>query len=165
LLFQLDLSPDETTLWKQSEILVIGTHYSKKFFEEQIGIFRHRCEEKKETFILLLDPQSPAARYFKEIDPEIPNLTESVKIIENLLTSPQHLGENHSYLKIFLHHYVLRYAFVATEEYIWVSLFANSKGITPIPALKVQAGTPLYGFFWNDFERLKKQAKCWDKKV
>jgi hypothetical protein len=54
---------------------------------------------------------------------------------------------------------VLRYCFIATEDYIWVNLFFNSKGASPIPAFVVKANSPLYQLYWEDIQRLREQSE------
>lgn len=152
-------SDDEIAQWKQAKTLIIGVHYAKGLFQALVEIFRQRCQDKKETVILLLNPESHGTTYLRNSDKEVPDIAIPVNEIIQMLTNPQHVGENTEHIKFFLHHCVLRYSFIATEEYIWISLFFNSKGMSHIPAFKIKAKSPLYESFWGDIQRLRDQSQ------
>ena len=150
----IDKSPEEQAHWKKADKLIIGAHYAEYFFREEIGVFQVRCEKERKTTILLLKPNGIGAHYLKELDSEVPDISERVERIKKLLHDSPHLPDGKAHITILLHEPVLRYSFIATEENIWVNFFTNSKGMTPVPAIKVAANSPLYQIFMGDIERL-----------
>jgi hypothetical protein len=158
-----DKLPEEQTHWKKADKFIIGAHYAEYFFREEIGVFQARCESGRKTTVLLLKSDGVGARYLKDLDPEVPrDLGERVERTVKLLHDSPHLPGGKAHIEILLHEPVLRYSFIATEENIWVNFFTNSKGMTPVPALKVAEGSPLYQIFMGDIERLMAQSQRMD---
>jgi hypothetical protein len=154
-----DKSSEENNHWQNAEKFIICAHYPEEFFREEIAVIRHRCESKKETVILLLDPNSPGAQYQQTIDGnEIPDIADKIQRIENLLTNPKHIGNYQGYVKVLKHPQILRYSLILTEEYAWVNFYTNSNYLTVVPALKVQEGTLFYQFLIDDLDKLINQS-------
>jgi hypothetical protein len=81
---------------------------------------------------------------------------ECTQEISNLLGQIDSGKKKH--VRLVFHDSVLRYSFVMTDEYVWITFFTNSSGRTMVPAFKVRAGTPLFKFFHEDIRRLLDQS-------
>lgn len=40
---------DEENIWKMSKVLIVGVHYSNRFFEDHADVIKHRVSLSKET--------------------------------------------------------------------------------------------------------------------
>ncbi|MGH9822157.1 MAG: hypothetical protein ACREDR_02700 [Blastocatellia bacterium] len=143
--------------WKRSKSLVIGMHYSDRFFEDHQDVIDQRCMNQLDTTLILIDPTSKAADYLKVSASGTSSIESSLEKVNTLIT--ESVKKNLHRVKVFEHQRVLRYTFIYTEEAVWVKLFTNSKGRAHVPALKIQAGSPLFEFFKADIGRLTEQAR------
>lgn len=142
--------------WKKAEKLIIGAHYTDKFFSDYIHVFEERCKAGRTTTILISDPKKAGVEYLHKIDTEVPNVEEIINRIIRLLTSPPHGCTTQ--MHIYLHPVVLRYLFLATEKSIWIVPMLNSKGRSTVPAIEIRHDSPLYKTFFGDIERLIEQS-------
>lgn len=157
---QIDMT-EATELGVKSKLFIVGVHYYEFFFQQQMDLFKQRCEAQQETIILLLDPEAAGVNYLTALDANVVQTEIAMKVnrIKRQLTDPKQIGSHSDYLKFYLHPGILRYSFIATDDYIWFSLFANSKGATNLPAFKIQADSSLYLFLKADIQRLVSQSK------
>ncbi|NVJ64741.1 MAG: hypothetical protein HWD84_11015 [Flavobacteriaceae bacterium] len=146
---------DEDNLWKATNSLIIGVHYSNRFVEDNADVIKSRIVDKKETHIFHIDEDSLAAKYLVDSKSGKSNIGEKTKNLKELIESEFNKSE---LVKIVKHSRVLRYSFIKTDQTIWVKFFTNSKGYSIIPAVKVETGTPLFEFFTSDIERLMEQS-------
>ena len=138
--------------WEAATTLTLGLQYSPRFVEDFHWIIGKRAAAKKRTTILLMDENSPAARYLKESNTGVADVQGGVSRIRQLI-SESAKGETDC-ITIKTHDRVLRYSFIHTEESIWIKFYTNSNTRMTVPALKMRAGTPLYNFFNADIEHL-----------
>lgn len=135
--------------------LVVGEHYSSRFFEDYAPQIRERLEKGNETVVILLDQNSGAARYLTESRSGHGDVSAQLSKIKELTSvRAKRGGAKFSGAKLKCHDRVLRYSFVMTEELIWVRFFTNSHGYSLVPAICVAKGTQLYEFFLTDVTRL-----------
>lgn len=160
---QINELEENMTNWKEAKILIVGVHYDDSFIKQQVEVFQHRCQQAKQTKVILLNPDSLGANYLRHINLKPgeppPDVVPHVAIITRFLTHFDTACQNDQYIQFYLHNCVLRYCFIATEDFIWINLFLNSKGASKIPAFKVKAKSPIYNLFWGDIQRLKEQSK------
>lgn len=137
----------------KTEILTVGTLYSSDWFSRHSEELKKRCVAGKKTTILILDSKSAAANYIRTIDQIIPKRMEPEQetIIDRL-----GLGDrpNKKLITLIRHGVVLRYSFILTEKYVWIKPYRNSSGYTKIPAIHIDADSPLYAFFSKDINDL-----------
>lgn len=146
----------EISLWKASNTLVIGIHYSTRFLEQIHEILKQRCNNLKETQICVVKPTSMAAEYLEKSQTGIGGISTSIDRIKFLIKA---CDTNVDKIQILYHERVLRYSFIYTEQFIWIKFFPNSKERTIVPAIKLQSGTPLFTFFESDIKRFIKEAE------
>ena len=143
---------DERTHWLESGVLVVGVQYSPKFFKDFFDVIRSRSEEGKPTLALVIRPEGPAARYLSESTVGSPNVGECVHEIERLL---KEADEGRGYVKVKMHDRVMRYSFIRTEQRIWIKFFTNASYRTMVPAVRLDSGVELFGFFETDIRKLE----------
>ncbi len=143
---------DERTHWLESGILVVGVQYSPKFFKDFFNVIRSRSEKGKTTLALVVRPESPAAEYLSENTVGGPNVGECVREIERLL---READEGRGYVRVKMHDRVMRYSFIRAERQIWIKFFTNASYRTMVPAVRVDSGSELFGFFETDIRKLE----------
>lgn len=143
---------DERTHWLESGVLVVGVQYSPKFFKDFFDVIRSRSEEGKLTLALVVKPEGPAAGYLTENTMGSPNVGECVHEIERLL---READEGRGYVKVKMHDRVMRYSFIRTEQRIWIKFFTNASYRTVVPAVRLDRGSELFGFFETDIRKLE----------
>ncbi len=141
--------------FEKTNKLIIGANYSESFYKRKLPILAERCKNGRQTTILLLKADSSAANYLSSAAYYLsengePHVKEKV---DNILTILKKFNENNS-LDIRQYSIVLRYSFIATEEYMWLTFFTNTGNARSLPALKVTADSPLYNVFMKDIEEL-----------
>lgn len=149
---------------KSAKRLIIGEHYSSRFFEDYAPQIRERLARGGgETIALLLKPETSAARYLRESGSGHGGVSEQLgKIheITNISASGHSTASRETTgFCIKWHKRVLRYSFVMSDDLVWVRFFTNSEGYSLVPAVCVSKGTPLYEFFLTDVTRLLEQAE------
>lgn len=82
-----------------------------------------------------------------------PNVGECVHEIERLL---READEGRGYVKVKMHDRVMRYSFIRTEQRIWIKFFTNVPYRTVVPAMRLDRGSELFGFFETDIRKLEK---------
>ncbi|HEY2971522.1 MAG TPA: hypothetical protein VGJ48_03335 [Pyrinomonadaceae bacterium] len=102
-----------------------------------------------------MNPDSAAAQYLRDSKTGIADVSGGVERIKQIIDEANSGLTNKIAIKT--HDRVLRYSFIRTDESIWIKFYANSNQRVTIPALKVNAGTPLYNFFNEDIELLLTQ--------
>lgn len=146
---------DEENVWKATDSLIIGVHYSNRFFDDHADLIKHRIINKKITHIFHIDENSQAANYIRDSHSGRSDIGEKTKnlldLIENEFGSTQ-------FIRVIKHNRVLRYSFIKTDQTVWVRFFTNSQGYSIIPAIKVETGSPLFQFFEQDIDRLMEQS-------
>lgn len=145
---------DEDNLWKSSQTLIIGVHYSNRFIKDNADVIKHRIASEKATKIFHIKEDSLAAKYLFESHSGKSSIGEKTKNLESLITNE--FGDS-NLVEIIGHARILRYSFIKTDQTIWVKFFTNSAGYSVIPAIKVETGTPLFEFFDSDITRLLEQ--------
>jgi hypothetical protein len=148
---------------KSAKRLIIGEHYSSRFFEDYAPHIRERLARGGETIALLLKPETSAARYLRESRSGHGAVSEQIRKIHEI-TNISDSGHNKASgatagFHIKWHKRVLRYSFVMSDDLVWVRFFTNSEGYSLVPAVCVSRGTPLYEFFLTDVTRLLEQAE------
>jgi len=143
--------------------LIIGEHYSSRFFEDNAPHIRARLARGDETIALLLKPETFAARYLVESRSghgRVSDQLEKIREITTISASVQSKARRkpNGFL-IKWHSRVLRYSFVMGDDLVWVRFFTNSEGYSLVPAVCVSKGTPLYEFFLTDVTRLLEEAE------
>ncbi|MCG7983773.1 hypothetical protein [Candidatus Thiodiazotropha endoloripes] len=146
---------DEENIWKATNTLVIGVHYSNRFFDDHADVIKHRITCSKQTHIFHINEDSEAANYLRESKSGRSDIGQKTK---NLLELIKTEFDSSDLIKVFKHNRVLRYSFIKTDQTVWVRFFTNSQGFSMIPAIKVETGTPLFGFFEQDITRLLEQS-------
>jgi hypothetical protein len=142
--------------WSRSANLTIGRQYSSRFFKDFHDVLRERCAHGLPTTVTILHPDTAAARYLHESMTGT-LIKESVQEIVDLLREID--SSTKKCTRLLFHDRVLRYSFVLTDECLWITFFTNSAGRAMVPAFKVRAGTPLFGFFADDIKRLLEQSR------
>jgi hypothetical protein len=145
---------DEDNLWKVTNVLIIGVHYSNRFIEDNADVIKSRIAAGKSTKIFHINESSLAADYLSESKSGKADIGEKTKNLTSLVGNE--FG-NSNLIEIIGHDRVLRYSFIKTDQTIWVKFFTNSAGYSVIPAIKVETGTPLFEFFESDINRLLEQ--------
>jgi hypothetical protein len=143
----------EPTHWETCSNLTIGVQYSPRFIEDSHWLIEKRAVAHRHTTILVMDEESPAARYLQESKTGIADVRGGVTRIRQLVDSAA--KDNKGYVTIKKHDRVLRYSFIHTDEFIWIKFYTNSNERTLTPAMKIRAGTPLFEFFSADIARLR----------
>ena len=143
---------NEPEHWQAANNLTVGLQYSPRFFEDFHWLIEKRAAADKHTTILVMDENSSAARYLKESNTGIADVSGGVSRIRQLIGEVAKAKA--ARITIKTHDRVLRYSFIRTEESIWIKLYTNSNARANVPALKIRGGTPLYDFFNADIERL-----------
>lgn len=143
---------DERTHWVESGILVVGVQYSPKFFKDFFDVIRSRSEEGRTTLALVVRPGGPAAAYLSENTMGSPNVGECVHQIERLL---READEGRGHVRVKMHDRVMRYSFIRTEQRIWIKFFTNASYRTVVPAVRMDSGGELFGFFEADIRKLE----------
>jgi hypothetical protein len=139
----------DANLWRASQQLIIGLHYSPAFLERIHSILKERCASGKSTKIYIVAPESVAADYLTKSRSRIPDVGANIKSIQSLTEA---CGPNRNNIELYYHQRVLRYVFVYTEQSIWIHFYTNSEAKTEVPAFKVETGTPLFKFFESDIK-------------
>jgi hypothetical protein len=147
---------DDRVHWSRSATLTIGRQYSTRFFKDFHDVLTERCTQGRPTNVTVLRAEGTAARYLQESQSVNPMVKECTQEISNLLGQIDSGKKKH--VRLLFHDSVLRYSFVMTDEYVWITFFTNSSGRTMVPAFKVRAGTPLFKFFQEDIKRLLDQS-------
>jgi hypothetical protein len=142
--------------WSRSANLTIGRQYSPRLFKDFHDVLKERRANRLPTTVIILHPDSTAARYLHE------SMTgtlvkESVQEIVNLLHEIDNGSKKRT--RVLFHDRVLRYSFILTDECVWITFFTNSAGRAMVPAFKVRADSPLFGFFADDIKRLVGQSR------
>ena len=141
--------------WKVAQELIIGIHYSSKFFDNFHEMLKERSASGKMTRVLILRPNSPASDYLAKSASGHSDMESEIKKIKALT----HQCDPDSKHVLFSNHTrVLRYTFIYTEHSIWIKFFTNSKLHANVPAFKIQAGSPLFKFFDSDIQALMEEA-------
>lgn len=148
---------------KSAKRLIVGEHYSSRFFEDYAPQIRERLARGDETIALLLKPDTSAARYLRESGSGHGGVSEQLGKIREIASIPAS-GSNKGLretagFRIKWHKRVLRYSFVMSDDLVWIRFFTNSEGYSLVPAMCVSKGTPLYEFFLTDVTRLLDQAE------
>jgi hypothetical protein len=131
--------------WSRSANLTIGRQYSPRLFKDFHDVLKERRANRLPTTVIILHPDSTAARYLHE------SMTGTlVKESVQEIVNPLH---------VLFHDRVLRYSFILTDECVWITFFTNSAGRAMVPAFKVRADSPLFGFFADDIKRLVGQSR------
>lgn len=146
---------DEESIWKATESLVIGVHYSNRFFDDHEEVIKHRINSNKETHIFHIEETSVAATYLRQSHSGRSDIGEKTKNLTDLIE--KEFGAS-PLIKVIKHNRVLRYSFIKTDQTVWVRFFTNSEGYSAIPAIKVEIGSPLFEFFQKDIGRLLEQS-------
>ncbi len=146
---------DDENIWKSTTELIIGVHYSNRFFEDNSEIIKHRVKNNKYTYIFHIEEESEAADYLRDSKSGNSNIGEKTKNMLNLIKSE---FNSSSFIKVIKFNRVLRYSFIKTDQAIWIRFFTNSEGYAVVPAIKIEVGSPFFNFFENDIERLKEQS-------
>jgi hypothetical protein len=140
--------------------LIIGEHYSARFFEDYAPQIHDRLSKGAETIVVLLEQDSAAAHYLAQsgsghgaVSAQIAKIKEITSAKAKTKTSKS------SSFQLKWHNRVLRYSFVMTEDRVWVRFFTNSEGYSLVPALCVTKGTQLYEFFLTDITRFLEHSK------
>ena len=146
---------NDENLWKISNSLCIGVHYSNRFFDDNTDIIKHRISNNKTTHFFHIDESSSAADYLSSSNSGRSDIGKKTTNLKQLISTEFSDSE---LIKVLIHSRVLRYSFIKTDQSIWVRFFTNSEGYSVIPALKVEAGTPMFDFFNSDIKRLMEQS-------
>jgi hypothetical protein len=141
--------------WKVSQELVIGIHYSSKFFDDFHEMLKERSASGKVTKVLVLRTNSQASEYLTKSASGHSDIESEVKKIKALAHECDPTG---SKIVFSYHARVLRYTFIYTEHSIWIKFFTNSKLHASVPAFKIQAGSPLFKFFENDMRAMMEEV-------
>jgi len=142
---------DEENIWKATNTLVIGVHYSNRFFDDHADIIKYRIQNNKTTHIFHIDETSEAAKYLQDSRSGRSDIGEKTR---NLIELIETEFNSSNLIKVIKHNRVLRYSFIKTDQAIWARFFTNSQGYSIIPAVKVEVGSPLFEFFDQDISRL-----------
>jgi hypothetical protein len=148
---------------KSAKRLIIGEHYSTRFFEDHAPEIRERLARHDETIALLLKQSSQASKYLRASGSWY-GAKETLAKIRELTKEPSNgsitqAAKDDQRLTIKLHTRVLRYSFVMSEDHIWIRFFTNSEGESLVPAFCIAKGTQLYDFFSTDIMRLLEQSE------
>lgn len=146
---------DEENIWKATDSLVIGVHYSNRFFDDNADIIKYRVQNNKTTDIFHIDETSEAANYLRDSKSGRSDIGEKTR---NLIELIETEFNSSSLIKVIKHNRVLRYSFIKTDQAVWARFFTNSQGYSIIPAVKVEVGSPLFEFFDQDIKRLLEQS-------
>ncbi len=146
---------DEENIWKTSNELIIGVHYSNRFFDDHAEIINYRIKHNKNTHIFHIEEESKAANYLIESKSGASDIGEKTKKLLDLINSE---FKSSHHIKVIKHNRVLRYSFIKTDQTVWVRFFTNSKGYLITPAIKVEIESPFFKFFEIDIKRLKEQS-------
>ncbi len=154
-------SVDYTAMVTSTRRLIIGEHYSSRFFEDYAPQIRERLQHGLETTALLLRPDSDAAQYLRASGSGHGAIKDNLNKIRDLVADTGRgpgavLGTQ---LQVKWHSRVLRYSFVLSDDAVWVRFFTNSEGFSLVPAFCVGKATPLYDFFVTDITRLLEQGE------
>lgn len=147
---------EDTLHWARCANLTVGRQYSTRFLKDFHELLRGRCVHGLPTTLLSVDPAGAAAGYLTTSGIGADAIRTSVAEALGLVGEYDAGAEKH--IKFLLHDTVLRYAFIQTDEYIWVTFFRNSSGRATVPALKIRAGTALYEFFDRDIRQLSESS-------
>jgi len=146
---------DEENIWKATDSLVIGVHYSNRFFDDHADVIKHRISNNKLTCIFHIEETSVAADYLRESHSGRSDIGEKTRNLMDLIKTE--FGAS-PLIKVIKHDRVLRYSFIKTDQTVWARFFTNSQGYSVIPAIKAEIGSPLFEFFQQDIERLLEQS-------
>lgn len=139
--------------FEKTNKLIIGANYAESFYKRKLPILAERSKNGRQTTILLLKADSSAAHYLNENGE--PHVKEKVDNILQLLK--QRNADN--LLIIRQYSVLLRYSFIATDEYMWVTFFTNTGCAKTVPSLKITADSPLYNIYMQDIEELIKKSE------
>jgi len=137
---------------EKTNTLIIGANYAESFYKRKLPILAERCKNGRQTTILLLKGNSSASEYLEKNGGV--HINEK---IDNMLTILKNNNKN-NLLIIKQYSIILRYSFIATDEYLWLTFFTNTGIARGVPALKVTADSPLYNVFMKDIEVLIQQS-------
>ena len=146
---------DHRAHWEQPGNLTIGRQYSTALFKNYHELFKQRCARGFKTTVIVLGAEGHAS-ILDQSGVERRTIQTSLRETIDLLKELDSGAEKH--IKIRYHHAVLRYSFIHTNEYIWITFYTNSSGRATVPAFKVRANTPLFEFFSRDITRLSEQS-------
>lgn len=137
---------------------IISLGYSMTFINRHSGQIEQRSKNKKETVLVHYLPNEIAAKYFAETGTGSKSISQILGQLKAAIDKNSAIDNN--YVKFIGIDSVLRYAFIYTDNFIWVKFYINSKGIkSAVPAIKINCETPLYKFFENDILDLISQNK------
>ena len=128
--------------------LIVAMHYSSDFITRHAEALVARCERGLPTTMLVSKPDGAAVKFLSSSEREVGHIQPNIKKIVSRLRefSDGRKGE----IAVKFHDSVLRYSFVYCENYVWIKFYRNSKGVTNVPALKVQKGSDFFEFFEQD---------------
>jgi hypothetical protein len=138
-----------------AKTLIIGEHYSSRFFEDYSQQIQGRLSRKQNFTAVLLKPETLAEQYLTESHSGRSGPARNLALIRELMRTPP----DGKPMTLKFHARVLRYSFVLTDELVWVRFFTNSEGYSLVPAICFAKGTGFYDFFQTDVDRLLEQSE------
>jgi hypothetical protein len=141
-----------------SEVLVTSFNWSATWIRDNAAALRKRAEARKQTIILMLDTESPAARYLgtssRPPDEMKRQQTELIEFMKSIF------GTHFDQISIRYFQSILSYSFAQLDNEIWIRFYRNSRGYYDhVPAFSVASGSPLYKFFDEDIRILLTESK------
>jgi len=141
-----------------TKMFVISLGYSMTFIKKHSGQIAQRSKNRKETILVHYIPDDISAKYFANTETgseDIPKFLEQLKTAIDMNSDI-----NNNFVTFVGIDTVLRYAFIYTDNFIWIKFYINSKGIkSAVPAIKINCETPLYKLFEADILDLISQNK------
>jgi hypothetical protein len=138
--------------WARCSILIIGRLYSTRFLKDFNELIKERCELGLPTVVTVLAADGSAAKYLQDPGIGAGTVQKSAEETAILLADIDRGAKKH--IRLSFHDRIMRYSFIQTNEYIWITFYRNSPGRATVPSFKVRAGTPLYDFFNEDIQKL-----------
>lgn len=146
-----DLHGDEfCNQLREVDRFVIGVHYSDGFLTRFKELIESRLKLGKEVALHRVRLNGAAQNYLQHWHSGtdvLSNLKKQDGVIDKISQS--------SAIEITDSDVVQKYTFIYTEKFIWIIFSTSSIGyVSSMPALRVQAGSPMYNFFKNDIKNM-----------
>ena len=143
-----------------SDEIIIGLLHSSRLVDDNLELLKQRANIGKKTTILLLKPNGIAFNYLLTLIDDEDHVKSSIRRIITRVNEHINQCENaKEKINVKYHNSVLRYSFVHSSDGVWVKMYRNSSGIATTPGIYVCYGTPLYKYFDDDIQKLKREAE------
>lgn len=141
-----------------SRKFIVSLGYNKNFISRHSGQIAQRSKNKMETILVHYTPDGEGVKYLSESGTGGKSIPQ---ILGQLIAAIDKNSDiDNDFVTFVGINTVLHYAFIYTDNFIWIKFYANSIGIkSSVPAIKINCETPLYHFFEKDILDLIDQNK------